>query len=165
VVATGWIFFFMLDVFFALFNQDPRETAVMHMRFQQWPYTFLLALIFIFGYFIPVPIWMFRKFRRNIKLMFWTSIMVNIGMWSERYWLVVPGLERKYEWTFDWNSYRPGIVEITIILGTFALVPFLFMCFAKIFPPVSVWEEKEGQNFATEIKIGKASIPAIVREF
>lgn len=165
VVATAWVFFFMLDVFFALFNQDPRETAVMKMRFEQWPYTLMLVLIFVFGYFIPVPIWMFRKFRRNIKLMFWTSIMVNIGMWSERYWLVVPGLERKYEWTFDWNYYRPGIVEITIILGTFALVPFLFMCFSKIFPPVSIWEEKEGQNFLQEIKVGKASIPAIVREF
>ena len=86
-------------------------------------------------------------------------------MWSERYWLVVPGLERKYEWTFDWNFYRPSILEITFVLGSFALVPFLFMVFSKLFPPVSVWEEKEGQYFYDELQVGKAKIPAIIREF
>lgn len=164
-VATGWLWFFMLDVFFALFNQDPREVAIMEQRFLAWPYTFLVGLIFIFGYFIPVPIWLFRKFRRNVKLMFWTSIMVNIGMWAERYWLVVPGLERKYEWTFDWNYYRPGIDEITFIVGSFALVSCLFLLFAKLFPPVSVWEEKEGERFLRELQVGKRRIPAIIREF
>jgi molybdopterin-containing oxidoreductase family membrane subunit len=112
-----------------------------------------------------VPIWLFRKFRRNIKLMFWSSIMVNIGMWAERYWLVIPGLERKFEWTFDWNYYRPGITEVTFVIGSFALVSCLFLLFAKVFPPVSVWEDKEGQRFLREMQIGKRRIPAIIREF
>jgi molybdopterin-containing oxidoreductase family membrane subunit len=125
----------------------------------------MIALVLIFGYFIPVPLWLFKKFRRNIKLMFWSSIMVNVGMWTERYWLVVPGLERKYEWTFDWNWYRPGITEVTFVVGSFALVSFLLLVFSKLFPPVAIWEENEGQRFAAEIQVGKRTVPAIVREF
>ena len=163
-MATGWLWFFLLDVFFDLFRQDPVDLAVMNMRFFEWPYNLLLAFIFIFGYFIPVPIWLFRRFRRNIKVMFWSSLLVQVGMWSERFWLIVPGLERKYQWTFDWTSYRPSPVEITLIAGSFALVTFLLLMFSKIFPPVSVWEEKEGQQFADEIKVGKRTVPGVIRE-
>lgn len=165
VVGSTWMWFFLLDVFFDLWRQDPTDDAIMRMRFFEWPYTLLLAFIFIFGYFIPVPIWLFRRFRRNIKVMFWTSILVNIGMWSERYWLVMPGLQRKFQWTFDWVPYRPGPVDITIVLGTFALVGFLLLVFAKLFPPVPVWDEMEGQRFAGEIQVGKRTVPAIIREF
>lgn len=164
VVATGWLWFFLLDIFFDLFRQDPADLAIMNLRFFEWPYNMLLAFIFIFGYLIPVPVWLFRRFRRNIKIMFWTSLLVQIGMWSERYWLIVPGLERKYQWTFDWVAYRPSPVEITLIAGSFALVTFLLLMFSKIFPPVSVWEEKEGQQFAEEIQVGKRTVPGIIRE-
>jgi len=165
VVGTTWMWFFLLDIFFDLWRQDPADDAIMHMRFFEWPYPLLLAFVWIFGYFIPVPIWAFRRFRRNIKLMFWTSIMVNIGMWAERYWLVVPGLQAKYQWTFSWLPYRPGPVEITLVVGSFALVGFLLLLFAKLVPPVPVWDELEGQHLAAEIQVGKRTVPAIVREF
>ena len=35
------------------------------------------------AYLIPVPLWMFKKVRRNIALMFWTTVLVNVGMWLE----------------------------------------------------------------------------------
>lgn len=165
VVATTWMWFFLLDIFFDLWRQDIADDAIMHIRFFEWPYPLLLAFVWIFGYFIPVPIWAFRRFRRNIKLMFWTSIMVNIGMWAERYWLVVPGLQAKYQWTFSWLPYRPGPVEITLVVGSFALVGFLLLLFAKLVPPVPVWDELEGQHLAAEIQVGKRTVPAIVREF
>jgi Ni/Fe-hydrogenase subunit HybB-like protein len=163
-VATGWIWFFLLDIVFALFTRDPRELEVMHQRIFEWPYAMLLAFVFVFAYIIPVPIWAFRKFRRNIKIMFWTSLMVNVGMWAERYWLILPGLERKFEWTFMWGFYRPSVVEVTLIVGSFALVSFLLLMFSKIFPPVSVWEEKEGVYFAQDIQVGKRTVHGTIRE-
>ncbi|MDI3339652.1 MAG: polysulfide reductase NrfD [Sphaerobacter sp.] len=165
VVGTTWMWFFLLDIFFDLWRQDPADDAIMHIRFFEWPYPLLLAFVWIFGYFIPVPIWAFRRFRRNIKLMFWASIMVNIGMWAERYWLVIPGLQAKYQWTFDWTAYRPGPVEITLVVGSFAFVGFLLLLFAKLIPPVPVWDELEGKHLAAEIQVGKRTVPAIVREF
>jgi Ni/Fe-hydrogenase subunit HybB-like protein len=164
-VGTGWLWFFLLDIFFAIYPQEARELEIMQFRLFEWPFNVLTALIFIFGYFIPVPIWVFQRFRRNVKIMFWTSILVNVGMWAERYWLIKPGLMRKYEFTFDWNWYRPSIVEISVVLGSFALVGFLLLVFSKIFPPISVWEEKEGQHFAQQLRVGKRVVNAIVREF
>jgi Ni/Fe-hydrogenase subunit HybB-like protein len=163
-VATGWIWFFLLDIVFAMFTRDPRELEVMHQRIFEWPYALLLGFVFVFAYIIPVPVWMFKKFRRNVKIMFWTSLMVNVGMWAERYWLILPGLERKFEFTFMWSWYRPSIVELTLIVGSFALVSFLLLLFSKLFPPVAVWEEKEGVNFAQDIQVGKRTVHATIRE-
>lgn len=165
IVATAWFWFFLLDIFFDLYRQDIADDSIMEIRFFEWPYPLLLAFVWILGYFIPVPIWAFRRFRRNIKLMFWTSIMVNVGMWAERYWLVIPGLQAKYQWTFDWIAYSPGPFEITFVAGSFAFVGFLLLVFAKLFPPVPIWDELEGQRFAGEIQVGKRTVPAIVREF
>jgi molybdopterin-containing oxidoreductase family membrane subunit len=85
-------------------------------------------------------------------------------MWSERYWLIVPGIERKYELKFSWSFYNPQIVELGLVIGSFGIVVFLLLLFSKVFPPIVLWEEKEGQRFAANVKIGQAVVPAIVKE-
>jgi molybdopterin-containing oxidoreductase family membrane subunit len=164
VIATVWLYFFFLDFVFAIATRETREVGVMERRVFEWPYWFLLVEIIILGYIVPVGMWLKRSVRRNIKLMFWTSLLVNIAMWSERYWLIVPGIERKYELNFTWSFYNPRLVEITLIIGSFGIVVFLLLMFSKFFPPIVLWEEKEGQKFAANIKVGQAVVPAIVKE-
>jgi Ni/Fe-hydrogenase subunit HybB-like protein len=164
VIATVWLYFFFLDFVFAIAARETREIAVMERRVFEWPYWFLLVEIIILGYIIPVGLWLKRSFRRNIKWMFWSSLLVNIAMWSERYWLIVPGLERKYELKFNWSFYNPTIVELGLVIGSFGIVVFLLLMFSKIFPPIVLWEEKEGQRFAANVRIGQAVVPAIVKE-
>lgn len=164
VIATVWLYFFFLDFVFAIAAGETRELAVMERRVFEWPYWFLLVEIIILGYIIPVGMWLKRSVRRNIKLMFWTSLLVNIAMWSERYWLIVPGIERKYELKFSWSFYNPQLVELGLVIGSFGIVVFLLLMFSKLFPPIVLWEEKEGQRFAANVKIGQAVVPAIVKE-
>ncbi len=164
VIATVWLYFFFLDFVFAIAAEETRELAVMERRVFEWPYWFLLVEIIILGYLIPVGMWLKRSVRRNIKLMFWSSLLVNVAMWSERYWLIVPGIERKYELKFSWSFYNPQLVELGLVVGSFGIVVFLLLMFSKLFPPIVLWEEKEGQRFAANVKIGQAVVPAIVKE-
>ena len=164
VIATVWLYFFFLDFVFAIAANETRELAVMERRLFEWPFWFLLVEIMILGYIIPVGMWLKRSVRRNVKLMFWSSLLVNIAMWSERYWLIVPGIERKYELKFSWSFYNPQLVELGLVIGSFGIVVFLLLMFSKLFPPIVLWEEKEGQRFAANVRIGQAVVPAIVKE-
>ncbi|GBD11658.1 hypothetical protein HRbin23_01329 [bacterium HR23] len=164
VVATAWFFFFALEFIFGLYLREPQEVALRQTQVFQWPYNMLFILFILTAYFIPVPLWLFRKVRRNVAMMFWTSILVNIGMWLERFLIIVPGLARKQPFTFEWSAYRPGPVEIIMVTASFALVALGLLLFGKIFPLVPVNEAKEGQVLKAEIQVGKRKVPAIVRE-
>jgi Ni/Fe-hydrogenase subunit HybB-like protein len=163
-VGTAWLYFFLLDVFYAIYSNESGELTVMNARFFVWPWNMLAILIFFFGYFIPVPLWLFRRVRTNIPAMFVTSLMVNIAMWSERYWLIEPGLQFKERLTFNYTTYFPGVAEIALVVGSFGWVAMLLMLFSKFFPLIPLWEQKEGQVFRDEIKVGKRTIPAIIKE-
>ncbi|MSQ10929.1 MAG: molybdopterin oxidoreductase [Dehalococcoidia bacterium] len=163
-VATAWLYFFMLDLLFAIYGGETREVGVMEQRIFQWPWGFFFFLIIVLGYIIPVSAWMFRSVRRNIMWMFAISIMVNVSMWLERLWLIIPGLQNKERLTFDWAVFQPSLIEIMLVFSSFGLVCLGLLMFSKFFPLIPVWEEKEGQLFREEIKIGNRIVPAIVRE-
>lgn len=164
VVATAWFYFFVLDFIFALYSRETQEIAVMELRLFHWPYN-LLFLVFIFASFIiPVPLWLFRKVRRNVGLMFLTALLVNVGMWLERFLIIVPGLQYKQPLTFVWGEYRPSITEIIIVTSSFALVSLGILLFSKFFPLVPIWEQKEGQRLQDEIQVVKKKVSAVIRE-
>ncbi len=164
VVATGWLGFTFLELIFALYTLEGPELALREMQIFSWPWNVWFIVFLLTGYFIPVPLWLFKKVRNNIAMMFWTSILVNIGMWLERFFIVVPGLARKTPFTFAWESYKPSPIEWFLLGWSVAWVSFLMLLFARFFPLVPLFEQKESQVFTTNVKIGRASVPAIIRE-
>ena len=164
VVATGWLFFFWLDFVFALWLREEQELTVWQLRLFEPPWSWLFLLFITTSYIIPVPLWLFRKVRRSFTWMFWTSILVNIGMFTERLIIIVPGLMRKGPWSFTYETYRPSAVELTLVVGSVALVAFLLLMFSKFFPLIPLWEEKEGQKLIDEIQVGDRTMPALVKE-
>ena len=163
-IATAWLFFFFLDFAFSFYSREEQELAVMERRLFQWPFNAITIIMVLASYVIPIPLWLNRKVRRNIALMFWTSILVNIGMWLERFFLIIPAIERKQELTFLWANYVPSLTESVIVLASFGMVAMLLIIFAKLVPLVPAWEQKEGQVFRSEIQIGEVTVPAIIRE-
>ena len=164
VVATTWFFFFFIEWVFALYTLESPEIALREFQVFQSPMKWLFIFFLLTAFFIPVPLWMFRRFRRNFTLMLWTSLMVNVGMFLERFLIIVPGLMRKGPMTFDYATYRPSIIEFTIIFGAVALVSFLLLMFSKFFPLIPLWEVKEGQLLADEVRVGNRMIPGLVKE-
>ena len=164
VVATTWFFFFFLEWVFALFTLEHPEIVLRELQLFQWPYMFLFILFLVTGYFIPVPLWLFKNVRRSAKWMFITTVLVNVGMWLERFLIIVPGLARKTPMTFDWGSYHPSLIEILIVAETFAFVALGLLIFAKVFPLIPLFDIKEGMVVRDEIKIGRRTVPASIRE-
>jgi len=161
IIGTGWFYFFFVEFIFALYSLEPQEIALRELQAFTSPYGYL-ALVFIFlSYLIPIPMWLVPKVRRNLQIMFWSSLVVNVGMWLERFLIIIPGLARKQVWPFDWSTYHPSIVEIIIVVTAYALVFLLLLTFAKLFPLIPLFDVKEGQTLSDEIVIGKRRVPAL----
>jgi Ni/Fe-hydrogenase subunit HybB-like protein len=165
VVSTAWLFFFLMDFYFGIFSRDPVELAIWELRMFTPPYNVLFPIFLLTAYFIPVPFWLFRRFRRNIVIMFWTSLLVNVGMWLERYILIVPPLSFKQPFVFMWNNpYQPQPIEWVLTIFSFALVSLGILLFSKVFPIIPLFDIKEGQVLKEEVRIGRARVPAAIRE-
>ncbi|MCS6927934.1 MAG: polysulfide reductase NrfD [Saprospiraceae bacterium] len=82
-----------------------------------------------------------RRIRRSIWWTFFLSIVVNIGMWFERFVIIATTLARDYV-PSAWSYYRPTWVEIAIFSGTIGLFFFLFMIFTRVAPVVAIAEVK-----------------------
>ncbi len=164
VVGTGWFYFFILEFIFGLYSQETSEVTLRNMLLYEWPWNFMFFTFLATSYFIPIPMWLFRGVRRNVLLMFLTSILVNIGMWLERFLIIVPGLMRKQEFTFVWANYRPSVVEILLVVGSFAFVTMMVLLFSKVFPLIPLFDQKEGKILEATTRVGRRNVPSIVRE-
>ncbi|MGB4840205.1 MAG: NrfD/PsrC family molybdoenzyme membrane anchor subunit [Saprospiraceae bacterium] len=95
-----------------------------------------------------------KSFRRNVTLTFFLSIVVNIGMWFERFVIIATTLARDYL-PSSWSLYSPSWVEIGIYLGTFGLFFTCFLIFARVAPVVAVAEIKHILKSAGDQYIGE----------
>ena len=93
-----------------------------------------------------IPLTLFiRQVRRRLPALFIVAVLVNIGMWLERYVIIVSSLAHGFD-PANWTGlYRPTWVEGAITAGSFAMFFLLFLIFVKLFPPVSINEIKERQ--------------------
>ena len=90
---------------------------------------------------VPMILW-FKRMRHSLTALFVISIFVNIGMWFERYVIIVTSLAHEYE-PCAWQVYTPSLTEMTIMVGSFAWFFFWFLLFAKTLPVISIAEVKE----------------------
>ena len=163
VVSTAWFYFFVMEVIFGFYGREADELAVRSLQFNG-TYKIWMIIFIATTYFIPVTIWLSRTARRNLWIMSIACISVNIGMWLERFLIIVPGLAQKAVLNFSWGSYRPSPVEITIVFGTFAMVSMLMLLFSRVVPLIPLYDIKEGDILRTEVQIGRRTVPATVRE-
>ncbi len=98
----------------------------------------------------PQLFW-FKKIRTNIYLTFALSIVVNIGMWFERFVIIVTSLHRDYL-PSSWSYFTPTLVDIGTYLFTFGLFFTLFFLFAKFFPVINMAEVKSIVKDSSEKK-------------
>jgi len=127
------------EFFIALFSGNPYEQFVFINRAlgpMSWAYWIMVTC----NVGIPQLLW-FRGVRRNICAVFAITIAVNIGMWFERFVIIVTSLHRDFL-PSSWSSYAPTLVEIATLLGSFGLFFSAFLLFCRFFPVIAMAEVK-----------------------
>ena len=155
IVLTGSIvgIAYITELFIAWYGQNPYEWyAFKENRANLFsPYGWSYWLMMFCNVVSPQMFW-FKKLRRNIAFTFFMSIIVNIGMWYERFVIIVTSTYRDYL-PSSWSTYySPSIWEIGFYLGTFGLFFTCFFLFSKYFPVIAVAEIKavlktSGENY------------------
>jgi molybdopterin-containing oxidoreductase family membrane subunit len=97
----------------------------------------------VIGNFVLPVVLMGIKYFRTITGCVIASLGVIVGMWLERFLIIVPSLGHKYL-PYSYGTYRPQPVEIIIAIATFAAMTLLYVLFAKFVPIISIWELKAG---------------------
>lgn len=142
IILTGAIvtYAYAIEFFIAYYSGAKFERALFWFRpFGELNVFFwLMVLCNCIG---PIPLWK-KKIRRNLPALFIISIIVNIGMWLERFNIVVTSTAHDFV-PFVWNDYTFQWVEIWITIGSFAWFFMWFFLFVKLMPSLAIAELKE----------------------
>jgi molybdopterin-containing oxidoreductase family membrane subunit len=136
IVAYGYI----TEVAYAWYSGNAHEwyLTVARMRGEYALYYWALILCNIL---IPQTLW-FKSVRTSIPLLFLISIVVNIGMWLERFVIIVTSLARDFI-PSSWHHYTPTIWDWITYIGTLAFFFMCFMLFCRVLPVISIFEMRE----------------------
>jgi len=156
VAGLGWIYFWFSGFIVEWYGNEPvvRELLRDEVTGKLAPFFWLQMVCNI----LPVILLAFKKIRPNLKLLLFFTLMINVGMFTERALIVIGSLQRNYT-PFNWGSYQPTWVEISIVAMTFAGFALLYTLFSRVVPYVPVWEIKEGRLRYSLRRIGRLIVP------
>ena len=104
------------------------------------PLAWGFAIMMLCNVLIPQLFW-FRAVRRQLLAVFVISLLVNVGMWMERFIIIVTSLERDFL-PSSWSGYAPTLIEIATLAGSFGLFFTCFLVFCRFLPVVAMAEVK-----------------------
>ncbi len=143
VMSLLWFYFTFAEYLTGYYGNDPEEMKVFWSKFTGpfWPFFWGMVLS---NLAIPV-LCLMRLGRRTIGKVLIASLSVIVGMWLERFIIVVPTLSNP-RLPFGEGLYWPTWVEWGEMAGSFALFALFYVLFTKVFPIISIWEIREGRE-------------------
>ncbi len=148
VMTCLWFYFTFCEYITVFYGNEPFEMSIFFEK-MSGKYAPQFWAMFITCFVIPFTILVNKK-TRNVTGTVIASISVNIGMWLERFTIVVPTLMHP-RLPYELGTYHPTWVEWAIFIGCFALFSMIYMVFTKLFPIVSLWEVQEGREAHGEV--------------
>lgn len=156
IMVTGSIVgsAYITEFFIAWYSAVPYERyAFINRAFG--PYWWSYWAMMTCNVITPQLFWS-QKVRRNLLVVFIISIFVNIGMWFERFVIIVTSLHRDYL-PSSWAMYSPTFVEISMYVGTMGIFFTCFFLFAKFLPVIAIAEVKTVVKTSAEPYIAKTA--------
>jgi molybdopterin-containing oxidoreductase family membrane subunit len=141
LMAILWAYFVFNERLTVWYGNEPHEMAVFWAT-QRGRYAPLYWTMVICNFVLPLIILSNPRTRTILGTVI-ASCGVVVGMWLERFLIVVPSLTHK-QLPYSWGTYSPTPVEIAIMSATFAGMVLLYTLFAKFVPIISIWELKAG---------------------
>jgi hypothetical protein len=127
------------EFFIAWYSGNPYEQFVFMNR-AMGPFAWAYWIMVSCNVLTPQLLW-FKKIRSNFLIVFILSIFINIGMWFERFVIIVTSLHRDFL-PSSWNTYIPSKIEVATLFGSFGLFFTLFLLFCRFLPVISMSEIK-----------------------
>ncbi len=142
MLATGMVvaYGYLMETFTAWYSGDIYEQYMMMNR-MFGPYGWMYWLLILFNILIPQLLWV-RRLHANVPVLFLIAISVNIGMWLERYVIVVTSLHRDFM-PSAWGMYSGTIVDYGVLAGSIGLFVCLLFLFIRFLPMISIFEMRE----------------------
>jgi molybdopterin-containing oxidoreductase family membrane subunit len=141
ILVTGSMvgYSYIIEFFIAWYSGNIYEAFTFINR-AMGPYAWAYWIMFSCNVIVPQLLWS-RKIRRSVPLMFIIAILVNVGMWFERFVITVTSLARDFL-PSAWDYYSPTIWDILTFLGSFGLFFTLFLLFLRFLPMFAISEIK-----------------------
>jgi molybdopterin-containing oxidoreductase family membrane subunit len=136
VVAYGYI----METFIAWYSGNIFEQYMMYNR-MFGPYGWCYWLLIACNIAIPQLLW-FRAMRRSVPALFILALVINVGMWLERFVIVVVSLHRDHL-PSSWGMYYPTVWDWATLLGSLGLFAALLFVFIRLLPMISIFEMRE----------------------
>jgi molybdopterin-containing oxidoreductase family membrane subunit len=142
ILVTGLVltYFYVCELFTSWYSGDHFEKASLFWRLTG-TYSWALATMYFCNCVTPLILF-WKTARTSPTWLYVVSILVLIGMWFERFNIIVPSLGRDF-YPYTWGIYVPTITDSTIVIGSFAWFFLLFLGFIKVMPSLAVVEVKE----------------------
>jgi molybdopterin-containing oxidoreductase family membrane subunit len=144
------------ELFMAWWSGNPYEKfAFLNRAFGPtgWAYFTMVTC----NVLLPQALW-FPQVRRNLLLVFVLSLVVNVGMWFERFVIVATTLQRDFL-PSSWADYAPTLVEVGTLVGSFGLFFTLFLLFCRFVPVIAIAEVKATVAHEAAHGHGKGATP------
>jgi molybdopterin-containing oxidoreductase family membrane subunit len=133
IVAYGY----MMEAFMGWYSANPYEQAMMMNRFVG-PYAPAYWALILTNVVIPQMLW-FSRLRLNVGVLFFVAIVVNVGMWLERFVIVVTSLSQDFL-PSSWGMYYPTFWDWSTYIGSMGLFGTLLFLFIRFLPMISIFE-------------------------
>jgi molybdopterin-containing oxidoreductase family membrane subunit len=144
VMCLAWLYFTFSEFLTTFYGGEPAHMEIFWMKING-PFAVHFWVMCATCFVIPAAI-LCNRHTRTILGTVIASISVNIGMFLERYIIVVPSLSKPRLPHAEHISYAPTWVEWSILAACFAAFILLYVLFTKLFPIVSIWEVQEGRE-------------------
>jgi hypothetical protein len=133
VVAYGYA----MEAFFAWYSANSYEQFMMRNR-MTGPYWYMYWSLLLCNVVAPNTLW-FKSLRRSVPWLFFISLVVSVGMWLERYVIIVTSLHRDFL-PSSWYMYSGTMYDWSAFIGSIGLFLTLTFLFVRFLPAISIFE-------------------------
>jgi molybdopterin-containing oxidoreductase family membrane subunit len=143
LLVTGWVvtYTYILEQFLAWYSGDPYEYATMFHYRPAGDYWFIYGVMIFCNCVVLQLLWI-PSFRRNPFILWGVSVLINVGMWAERFVIIVTSLYRDFL-PSSWHHYTPSWVDLSLLFGSISFFLWLFLLFIKFVPFIPITETKD----------------------
>jgi Ni/Fe-hydrogenase subunit HybB-like protein len=142
VMSLLWFYFTFSEYLTGFFGHEPSEMRVFWSKFTG-PYAPYFWAMVVCNFLVPVVLLSFKR-TKTITGVLIASISVLVGMWLERFIIIVPTLANP-RLPLSVGVYFPTWIEWGLMVGCFSFFVFLYLLFSRFFPIISIWEIREGK--------------------